>query len=256
MPISSVMYIIVKSIVNHAVDGPKKAKPTDIYQVKHHTPNFKVEQTLYGFLCRVWLSRPSALCPIVYIISVITSIVSWKNQDIIVHSVSFYIHSVFMPLFVSSAPPSSGSSGSGGLFFGGRGHPIADVVNDRAAEDALVLGRKSGATAVENQPLGRWVRGCHWQLEIRVVFLLGSLDNSNEVKHPVDWRGMDEAGKTTEILEDQLCARGVCESEVRESAVCGRVAGESVAWERVAWEGVVCGSVVWVIKLCAKDSRV
>ena len=40
---------------------------------------------------------------------------------------------------------------------------------------------------------------------------------------------MDEAGKTTEILEDQLCAR---------------VAGESVAWERVAWEGVVCGSVV------------
>ena len=91
-----------------------------------------------------------------------------------------------MPLFVSSAPPSSGSSGSGGLFFGGLGHPIADVVNDRAAEDALVLGRKSGATAVENQPLGRWVRGCHWQLEIRVVFLLGSLDNSNEVKHPVD----------------------------------------------------------------------
>jgi hypothetical protein len=53
MPISSIMYIIVKSIVNHAVDGPKKAKPTDIYQVKPHTPNFKVEQTLYGFLCRV-----------------------------------------------------------------------------------------------------------------------------------------------------------------------------------------------------------
>lgn len=62
------------------------------------------------------------------------------------------------------------------------------------------------------------------------------------MKHPVDCRGMDEAGKTTEILEDQLCTRGVCESAVRESAVCGRVAGESVAWERVAWEGIVC---VW-----------
>ena len=28
------------------------------------------------------------------------------------------------------------------LFFAGRRHPVADVVNDRAAEDALVLGPK------------------------------------------------------------------------------------------------------------------
>ena len=58
---------------------------------------------------------------------------------------------------------------SRGLFFGGRGHPVADVVDDRAAEDALVLGRLQRLGA-ENQRFEGEIIGDHdffaWQVRV------------------------------------------------------------------------------------------
>ena len=48
MPISSIMYIIVKSIVNHAVDGPKKSK------AYRHLPSKTPHPKFQGWTDSIW----------------------------------------------------------------------------------------------------------------------------------------------------------------------------------------------------------
>lgn len=65
---------------------------------------------------------------------------------------------------------------------------------------------------------------------------------------------MGKAGKITEMLEDRLCARVVCESEVYERVVCERgvcvCVQELCVQERVVCRRVVC---VCVKQLCVKQ---